>query len=185
MEFLIDLWLPILLNGVVLFVLSFVAWVILPHHFNDFSMLPEESDFMDAVERMNIPVGNYMFPYAKSKVEQGSPEYQEKYKVGPRGTLQVFSMPNMGVNMAKTVVFFLVTSAVIGYITYFACPPIAEGQFMKVFRIAGTIGILVHASSGILNGIWFQRKMLTNFVDGVVYGLILGLIFAFLWPVTS
>ena len=42
-------------------------------------------------------------------------------------------------NMACTIVFFLVTSAIIGYVTYVACPPGTE--FMKVFRIAGTIGI--------------------------------------------
>ena len=89
-------------------------------------------------------------------------------------------MPSMPVNMVYTVVFFLVTSLVIGYITYVACPPGTE--FMKVFRIAGTIGILTHASSGILNGIWFKRRLITDIIDGIVFGLILGLIFAFLWP---
>ena len=126
-----------------------------------------------------------MYPYAETKADQGKTEFTEKYTAGPRGTLQVFEMPNMGVNMGKTVVFFLITSAVIAYITFVACPPASESQFMKVFRIAGTIGVLVHASSGMLNGIWFKRKMFTDFVDGIVYGLVLGLIFAFFWPVTG
>lgn len=185
MEFLTELWLPILISGVVLFFLSFLAWVILPHHFNDFQRVPDENNFLDSIRAMNLPPDNYMYPYADSKAEQGKPEFAEKYMQGPRGTIQVFEMPNMGVNMAKTVVFFLITSAVIAYITYVACPPKAESQFMDVFRIAGTIGILVHASSGILNGIWFKRKTLTDSIDGVVYGLVLGLIFAFFWPVTG
>ena len=185
MEFLTELWLPILINGVVLFILSFLAWVILPHHFNDFKRVPDEQIFMDAIRDLKLPTGNYMFPYADCKADQGKPEFAERYKAGPRGTIQIFEMPNMGINMAKTVVFFLVTSALIAYVTYAACPPTAENQFIKVWQIAGTIGILVHASSGVLNGIWFKRKVFTDCIDGVVYGLVLGLIFAALWPVTA
>ena len=180
MEFLVDLWLPILLNGIVLFFASFIAWVILPHHFSDKKKLPDEDALMKFVKEQNIPVGNYFFPYTDSKADQNSPEYQEKYKAGPRGLLDVYEMPSMPMNMLWTVIFFLVTSLVIGYITYVACPPGTD--FMTVFRVAGTIGILTHASSGILNGIWFKRRLSTDIIDGVVFGLILGLIFALLWP---
>ena len=75
MEVLIDLWLPILLS----------AWVILPHHFADKKKLPDEDAVMKMVRELNIPTGNYFFPYTGSKAEQNSPEYQEKYKAGPRG----------------------------------------------------------------------------------------------------
>ena len=183
MEFLIDLWLPILINGVVLFVASFIAWVILPHHFGDKRKLDEEQKVMDLVRELNIPPGNYMFPYAKNKQEQGSAEFRERYVEGPRGILDVYATANMGLNMVLTVVFFLITSAVIGYITHFTCPPGDAGvDFMRVFRVAGTIGILTHGSSGVLNGIWFKRRSFTDIIDGIVFGVILGLIFAALWP---
>ena len=178
--FLLDLWLPILLCGIALFIASFVSWVILPHHFGDYKKLDDEDGMMEKVRSMNLPAGNYMFPQAESKQAMSSPEYAEKYKQGPRGTLNVYDMPNMGVNLGKTLLFFLLTSAVIGYVTQQACPNGSE--FMKVFRVAGTIGILVHASSGMLNGIWFRTRLIMQFVDGIVYGLILGLIFAALWP---
>lgn len=183
MEFLIDLWLPILLNGIILFFASFLAWVVLPHHFGDKKALPNEDSVMEFIRGQNLPAGNYMFPYAESKAVQGSKEYVEKYTNGPRGLVDIYDMPSMPVNMIKTVVFFLVTSAVIGYITHVACPPGGEGvDFMKVFRVAGTIGILTHASSGVLNGIWFRKRLITDIIDGIVFGLILGLIFALLWP---
>ena len=183
MDFLIDLWLPILINGVVLFFASFTAWVILPHHFGDKKKLEKEDQVMDFVRSLDIPPGNYMFPYTDSKSEQGSPEFRKKYENGPCGLLDVYKQANMGANMAQTVVFFLITSAVIGYITHVACPPGEEGlTFMKVFRVAGTIGVLTHASSGILNGIWFKKRLITDIIDGIVFGLILGLIFALLWP---
>ena len=182
MEFLIDLWLPIILNGVVLFFASFICWMLLPHHFGDKKKLDKEDEVMELINNFGIPPGNYMYPYAASKQEQGSKEYAEKYTKGPRGCLDVWEMPNMGLNMACTFVFFLITSAVIGYISHVACPPDSNPGFLKVFRIAGTIGILTHASSGILNGIWFKRRLWTDIIDGVAYGLILGLIFAVLWP---
>ena len=183
MEFLIDLWLPILISAVVLFFASFTAWVILPHHFGDKKKLEKEQEVMDLVRKLNIAPGNYMFPYATSKQDQGSKEFQAKYTEGPRGCLDVYATANMGMNMVLTVIFFLITSAVIGYITHFVCPPGGPGvDFMRVFRVAGTIGILTHASSGVLNNIWFKRRSFTDIIDGVVFGLILGLIFAAMWP---
>ena len=183
MEFFADLWLPILLTTVVLFFASFVAWMILPHHFADKKKLPNQDAVMDLVREQNIPPGNYMFPYCDTKVEQGSKEFQDTYAKGPRGCLDVYEIPNIGKNMALTVVFFFVTTVGIAYITHFVCPPGGEGvDFMRVFRVAGVIGVLTHASSGVLNGIWFKRRQITDTIDGVVFGLLLGLIFAAMWP---
>ena len=183
MEFLTALWLPIILCTVVLFFASFAAWVILPHHFSDKKKLADEDAVMNLVRELKIPPGNYMFPYAESKQDQASKEFQEKYAAGPTGLLDVYQPVNMPMNMLWTVVFFLITSIFIGYIPFVACPPGTE--FMKVFRIAGTIGVLTHASSGVLNGIWFRKRLVTDIIDGVVFGLLLGLIFAFLWPGAS
>lgn len=183
MEFFTDLWLPVFLVTVVLFFASFVAWTVLPHHFGDFKKLEHEKEMMDAVLRHNIPSGNYMFPHAGTKAAQSSPEYQARYMHGPRGTLNIYKVPNMGVNLCLTMFFFFVTTAIIAYITHVACPPGgSETEFWKVFRISGTIGMLVHGSSGVLNGIWFRRRVSMDIVDGVVYGLLIGLIMAWLWP---
>ena len=185
MEFLVALWLPILVATVVLWVLSFVAWVVLPHHFGDFKKLDSENEMMELVKQANIPAGNYMFPYSGTKPEQDSKEYQDRYTEGPRGTLNVYNMPNMGINMAQTILYFLITSLTIACITNVACPAgDAETDFMKVFRIAGTIGVLTYASSGVLHKIWFKAKQWTDMLDGAVYGVALGLIFAALWKYT-
>ena len=179
MEFVVGLWLPILVGTIVLWFLSFFAWVLLPHHFGDFKKVEIEDELMDLIRDSNIPSGNYMFPQSGSKQEQGSKEFGERYAKGPRGTLNVYNMPNMPMNMVKTILFFFVTVFTIAYITSVACP---EGtEFMRVFRIAGTIGVLTYGSSNILHRVWFTARMLTDIVDGVVYGLVLGLIFALLW----
>lgn len=183
MEFLTVLWLPILVATVVLWILSFVAWVVSSHHFGDFNKLDAEVEVMDVVKQKNIPPGNYMFPYSGTNQEQNSKEYQERYMAGPRGTLNIYDVPNMGVNMALTIVYFLVTALTIAYITNVACPSGDEGTtFLKVFRIAGTIGVLTYASSPVLHRIWFKAKIWTDMLDGAIYGVALGLVFAFLWP---
>jgi hypothetical protein len=179
MEFLTELWLPIVITAVVLFFASFVAWTILPHHRGDWSKLPDEDELMNTLRRLNIPPGNYMFPYC-SHADMKNKEAMEKYKRGPRGTLNAWAMPNMAANMLCTVLFFLVTAAIMAYVSFEAMG--RDQPFLKVFQIVGTIAILTYGSSGILHGIWFKRKLFLDIVDGIVYGLLTGLIFAFLWP---
>jgi len=180
MEFVAELWLPILVGTVVLWFLSFFAWALLPHHIGDQTQAPHEDELMNFLKEKNMPAGNYMFPYAGTSKDRGSKEFADRYAAGPRGILNVYNMPNMPINMISTILYFLVTVFTIGYITSVACPEEAPG-FMKVFRIAGTIGVLTYAPSGFMYRIWFTARKWTHVLDGVVYGVVLGLIFALLW----
>ena len=89
----------------------------------------------------------------------------------------------MGINMACTILFFLIANFVIAYLAGSVIPPGKE--FLFVFRFVGTAGILTYGTANILNGIWFGRKMVADIIDGIAYGLITGLIFAAFWPGTS
>jgi len=179
MAFLLGLWLPIVVTAVVLFFASFVAWMILPHHFGDRSKLDKENEFMDHLRDLNVQPGNYLFPYAASGKEMGSQEHQKRYAKGPRGTINIYSMPNTGANLFCTLLFFLVTATIIGYVAWEALEgwDPAKVTFLKVFQIVGAVGVLTYSSAGILNGIWFKKKLVTDIVDGIVYGIITGLIF--------
>ena len=186
MEFIADLWLPILISTFALWIMSFLTWVILPHHYGDRQRAGDEDALMKFLSDANIGPGNYFFPYCGSAKEQGDSAYMERYTQGPRGTLNVYAMPNMPVNMAKTIAYFFVTLLTIGYISHVACPPgDAATDFMKVFRVTGTIGVLTYGSSGLLNRVWFTERMWTHVVDGIAYGLAAGLIFAAMWPAGS
>lgn len=179
-----SLWLPILLSGIALFFASFVAWMILPHHKKEWVGMPNEDAVMRQLKNDNLTSGQYCFPYAACPEDMKSEAYKAKMKAGPRGTLTLWaSPPNMGVNMACTVFFFLIASAVIAYLAAMVIPPGTDPWF--VFRFVGTAGILTYGTANILNGIWFGRKMVADIVDGVVYGMITGAIFAALWPGVS
>jgi hypothetical protein len=176
-----SLWLPIVLSGVALFFASWAAWMLLPHHKKEWAGLPDEDGVLTALRSTNVPPGQYMFPYACKPEEYKSDDFKRRSESGPNGTLTVWKgPPNMGVNMVCTVLFFLIANAVIAYLAAMVIPP-GEG-FWKVFRFVGTAGVLTYGTANILNGIWFGRKMVADIVDGVVYGLITGAIFALLWP---
>ncbi len=179
MEFVVDLWMPILVATVVLWFLSFFAWALLPHHFGDNKKLANEDELMNFLKQSNTPAGNYMFPYAGSGKVQSEEVFAKRYADGPRGVLNVYEVPNMPVNMVQTILYFLVTVFTIAYITSVACP--SGSEFVKVFRIAGTIGVLTYASSGFMNRIWFKSRHWTHVLDGLVYGVVVGLIFGLLW----
>ncbi len=179
MEFLANLWLPILLTGIALFFLSSVFWTVLPFHDNDFKELPDEDEFMRVVGGMNIPPGRYIFPRLTHQDHKDA-EKIEKYKQGPRGLINLWGLPNMGRNLGLTFLFFLMIALVTGYVAWESLG--AEASFMKVLQIVGAISMLVHCSTGQLNAIWFPKRTIFDFIDGIIYGIVTGLIFALLWP---
>ena len=191
MDFLTQLWLPILVAGLVVWIASAVAWMAIGHHTKDRDPIPDgrEQELMDAVTRLNIRPGSYGFPDFFQCKDKNIPAAERKqamkelYNRHPQGLLRVWAPINMGRNMALTALFYLVTSAVIGYLAWAALP---QGTpFAKVFQVVATAGILAYSFAFIPNCIWhgsYTRTIVFRIVDGIVYGLITGAIFAWRWP---
>ena len=191
MDFLTQLWLPILVAGLVVWIASAVAWMAIGHHTKDRDPIPDgrEQELMDAVTRLNIRPGSYGFPDFFQCKDKNIPAAERKqamkelYNRHPQGLLRVWAPINMGRNMALTALFYLVTSAVIGYLAWAALP---EGAtFAKVFQVVGTAAILAYCFAGFPGDLWFQEKrraMAMNLIDGVIFGLITAAIFAYFWP---
>ncbi|MDH3590989.1 MAG: hypothetical protein OER88_03870, partial [Planctomycetota bacterium] len=76
MAFLADLWLPILLSAVFVFVVSSVIHMMLPIHKGDARRLGNEDGVLDAMRSGNATPGEYMFPCPESMKfeEMGTPE---------------------------------------------------------------------------------------------------------------
>ncbi|MGE3108438.1 MAG: hypothetical protein AB7G11_05715 [Phycisphaerales bacterium] len=210
MDFLTHLWLPILLSGIGVWIASAIAWMAIGHHKKDRDPLPGgrpgEQEFMDSIRRLNIPPGNYGFPDFCQHDDLPRKERTEAlkalYDMRPMGLLRVWGTINMGKNMALTFAFYLVTSAVIAYLGWAALPHagaagvsgnlpggggkvVGGASFWKVFQVLGTAGILAHCFASYPGDVWFQKKgraMAMEWIDGIVFGLLTGLIFAWLWP---
>ena len=184
MSELATLWLPILLSSVAVFFASFLAWVVIGHHTPDWREIPDEGDVVDFIRSQGLRPGQYIFPIARTKEAMADEAKQQRITSGPWGTLNIWSsQANMGRNLLRTFVFYLVTSFFIAYLATLALEPGAT--FSKVFQVTGTSGILAYAFGHIPNSIWFgthRRPLLMDVIDGIAFGLITGLIFAAFWP---
>ncbi len=184
MAALMELWLPIVVSAVIVFFASFLAWMVLPHHKGDWKGLPNEDALNNTIRTTSIKPGQYMFPYCASSKDMKSEEFKQRWKAGPRGTLCVWSgTGSMGLNMLWVFVFYLVVGIFVGYLTALACEPGTE--YMTVFRVAGTAAIMAHTLASFPHSIWFRtpaRAILTNLVDGIVFGLLTAGTFAALCP---
>jgi hypothetical protein len=176
----VALWLPILVSAVFVFLVSSVFHMLLPIHKNDYGRMPEEDRVLAALRGV-VPAGQYRFPYASSMKDMGSPEMQAKFKQGPIGTIVIQSGMNMGKALGQWFVFCLVA-----YLTGLALP--AGTEYMRVFRIAGTVAVLAHAFSNVNDSIWKGVTWDTTLrfaFDGLVYGLVTAGTFAWLWPAAA
>lgn len=194
MDFLAHLWLPILLSGVGVWFASAIAWMAIGHHTKDRGGIPNEQEFMDTITRMGIKPGNYGFPdfcqHHNLPREERMKATKALYDKHPQGLLRVWAPTNMGLNMLLTFLFYLVTSAVIGFLAWTALPhagaTVAGGAtFGKVFQVVALAAVLAYCFASVPGDIWFQKKrraMIMDWIDGVAFGLITAVIFAWLWP---
>lgn len=181
---LMDLWLPILLSAIAVFIAGALAWMALPHHKDDYRKMPTEDAVLASIRTNAVPPGWYMFPYCGGPADLKDPEAKRRHEAGPHGMLTVWpGAPSMGKNLVLNFLFNIATSVFVGYIASRAVLPGAP--FLDVFQIAGTAGILGYAFGGVPHGIWMGRKprsMAMDFLDGTFYGLVTGAIFAAMWP---
>ncbi|NBB92021.1 MAG: hypothetical protein GVY32_02510 [Gammaproteobacteria bacterium] len=183
MTFLLSLWLPILVTTIVLFFASFLAWVVLPHHKPDYRRWPDEDALMRFVRESGAAPGEYLFPLIDQK-DLKEDWAKGRYDAGPWGMVNVWpAKPNMGANLLKTVLFFLVVTSLVALVAW---PALGAGAgSAEVFHIVGLTAILAHTTGGMCREIWFTRPLrakLMDALDGVAFGLLTGLVFALLWP---
>ena len=182
---LIDLWLPILLSAVFVFVVSSVIHMLIPIHKNDHKKLPDEGAVLDALRKHRIPPGSYMFPMCGSMKDMASPEMLAKYEQGPVGQLVVHptGAPAIGPALLQWFLFSIFIGVFVAYITGRG---LARGtNFSDVFQLAGSTAILGYAFGDVCQSIWKAQSwsVTAKFIfDGVLYGLATGATFAWLWP---
>jgi len=184
MHFLATLWLPVLLSAVIVFIASSIMHMVLPYHKSDYRQLPDEDKLLPSLRAAGLQKGLYVFPYCTHK-EMNSPAVQEKYKQGPVGMLTVFPSgpPAMPKFLALWFAYCLIIGVFVANLTANTVPPGAS--YRHVFRVAGTAAFLAYGLASLSNGIWKGQpwgNVIKEVVDGLVYGLLTGGTFGWLWP---
>jgi hypothetical protein len=179
-----DLWLPILLSSVIVFVASSLIHMVLPWHKNDYPKLANEDKVLDALRPLAIPPGNYMLPRPSGQQEARSPEFAEKLKKGPVLMLHVWpgSAP-----MTQSLVLWFLYSLVIGvFSAYVAGRAVGPGaDYLQVFRFVGATAFMSYSLALWQMSIWYRRAWSITIkatIDGLIYALLTAGTFGWLWP---
>ncbi len=184
MQFLTELWLPILLSAVFVFIVSSIIHMALQVHKGDFKKMPNEDAVLAALRSHGVGPGAYMFPCAGSMKEMGTPEMMEKIKTGPVGWLIITPGGfELGKSLALWFAYSLLVGLLVAYVGWHALG--AGARYLEVFQITGTAAILGYAIGYIQDSIWKGAAWSTTgkfMVDGIVYGLVTAGTFAWLWP---
>jgi hypothetical protein len=180
-----ELWLPILLSAVAVFILSSIIHMVIGYHKNDFHALPSEKQVMDDLRKSNVPPGNYSFPRAKSMKDMKSSEYIEKMKQGPVGMMTITKNgpPSMGKELFLWFIYSIIVGIFAAYVSGRALP---EGaHYLSVFRFAGVTAFVGYSLALLQGSIWYKRSWsatIKSMFDGLIYALFTGGIFGWLWP---
>lgn len=178
-----SLWLPILLSGVAVFVVSSLIWAVIQYHQSDWQKLPDEESARSTLR--GVSPGQYALPHATDNKARQDEAWMQKYKEGPAAMLVVVPHGSlaMGKQLTQWFVYCLVISVFVGYIASAALMPGAE--YMKVFQITSTVAFLSYAGAHGLGFVWFGHtagRFAKDLFDGLVYGLVTAGIFGWLWP---
>jgi hypothetical protein len=188
METLAELWLPIVLSAVFVFVVSSLVHMVLQIHKGDFRRLPDEEKLLADLRAHGVGPGAYMFPHCGSMKEMSTPEFQALQKQGPMGSLIV--LPAGGVSMGRSLVqWFLYSLAVSAVVAHIAHSSLPHGtHYTHVFHVVALSAFLGYGVSSATDSIWKGISWGTTLkfmFDGVLYALVTAGTFGWLWPAAA
>ena len=179
-----SLWVPVLLSGLFVFVASSVIHMMLPYHRKDYRGNPGEDGVMNALG--GVPAGDYLLPHAGTREVQMSEAYQEKVRGGPVAFMTVLpegAMNSMRNQLVQWFVYCSVVAFFTAYVTGLALAPGAE--YMEIFQVASTTAFMGYGLALVQRSVWYSQSWATtgrNLFDAVVYALLTGATFGWLWP---
>ncbi len=165
MQFAIDLWMPILIGGLAVFVMSALVWTVFPHHKKEWAKFSNEDAVAAAIRAGNPVPRLYHMPHVAY------------ITIAPNG------VPSMGPMMAKSALSSILIALFLAYVAWHAIP--AGAEYLGVFRIVATVAFMTYAFGSMADSIWFARpwsSWILQAFDALLYGLVLGGIFGWLWP---
>lgn len=188
MAFLAQLWLPIVVSAVLVFVVSAVTHMFIPARQTEWGHLPKEGDLQEALR--GARPGLYGFPMPASPDQRNKPAAMQRWAEGPSGWLALVPAGpiDMGRNLGLSLLMNLFVSFVAAYVatlTLGSVPLSMVPHERVVFRVVSSIGFLAYAVGSIYEAIWFWRpwkSLAYTAVDALLYGLVMGGTFGWLWP---
>lgn len=184
MTLILSLWLPILVSAVLVFAASSVIHMAPLWHRNELPAPPDGDRLQDALRPFGLKPGEYMLPRMQSMKEGNSPAFIEKLTRGP--VLIMTVIPNGPINMSRPLMQWFIFVVVVSMLTAYVAGATlaADATYLSVFRVAGTTAFIAYAAGAWPQSIWYSRPWCTTLkftLDGLIYGLLTGGVFGWLW----
>lgn len=181
-----QLWLPILLGAVAVFVVSSLVHMVIKWHNADYRKLPDE-DAARGVLR-NTPPGQFVVPHCPDMKAMQTPEMQKKFAEGPIALLWVKpnGMGSFPAMLGQWFVLALFVSLLCGYVASHVLPPGAPHG--AVLRTISTIAFMAYATGSASDSVWMGKPWsvtLKHCGDAVLYAFATALPFMWLWPAAT
>jgi hypothetical protein len=176
-----ELWLPIVLSAVFVFITSFILHMALQFwHRSDYQKATSESTLADGIK--SLTSGQYIVPYCEwGKM---TPEEKKAAMSGPTATVLVRNPPPSFPGTLAT--WFVYCLGVGLFVAYVASVTVARGaDYLHVHRVAGAVAFMTWGLGGFSESIWYGRPWRVTFkgmIDGLLYALVTGGTFGWLWP---
>ncbi|NWJ41870.1 MAG: hypothetical protein HXX12_12980 [Geothrix sp.] len=180
-----QLWIPILLSAVCVFVASSLVHMVLKWHASDYKALANEDDVRAAIRKEAPAPGQYVLPHCSDHKDMGKPEMLAKYQEGPVAMLVVMpnGAPAMGAALGKWFAFTVLVAVTAAYL---AGRTLGFGtHYLQVFRVVGAVSFVAYGFGSITMAIWMGKpwsSVAKDLADALIYGLLSAGIFGWLWP---
>jgi hypothetical protein len=185
MSYIAELWIPIVLSAVLIFVASSLIHMVFKWHNGDYWKLSNE-DEVRAVVRAGSPApGQYVIPHCADMKAMGSPEMQRKFVEGPIAfvTVRASGPPKMGATLGMWFTYVLAVCLIAAYV---GNKSLGEGaSFFQVARVVGALSFLSYAGGSVQYGIWMGKpwsSVAKDILDAIIYAVIAGSVFGCFWP---
>ena len=179
------LWMPILASAVIVFIASSIVHMAPLWHRSDCPPIPDQDRVMDALRPFGLKPGEYMLPRAADMKAMKSPEFEEKLKRGP--VIYMTVMPSGPMSMSRNLVQWFIYTVIVGVFAAYVAGRVLspDAEYLQVFRVAGTTAFIAYAVGLWQQSIWYSRPWSTTIkltADGLIYALLTGGTFGWLWP---
>jgi len=180
-----ELWLAILVSGLLCWVASALIHMLFKYHNADYKELPNESIVSSALaDKASLPA-LYTMPYCKDMKAMGEEFMQKKFNEGPVAMITIMpnGMPPMGKLLSQQILFFIFGSFLIGYLATLSIA--GNADCMVVFRQVFVAAFLTYGWAQIPYSIWMGQpwsNCVRYLLDALIYAAVTAGTFSFLWP---
>ncbi len=180
-----DLWLAILLAGLLCWVASALIHMLIKYHNADYKQLSNEEEVSAALSDKSLTPALYTLPHCIDMKAMGDESMQKKFNDGPVAMITILpnGLPPMGKLLFQQILFFIFGSLLIGYLATISIAGTAD--FMTVFRQVFVASFLTYGWAQIPYSIWMGQpwsNCVRYLIDALIYAAVTAGAFAFLWP---